>query len=129
MAKARCRARLQGGKRCQNEALPGSDLCAVHSKAARRPSLLDGVISAEEAERLSALLADPRVDDALLVLAYTLRQAVLEGANLKEIIRACDSYVKALSARHRISGQAAQSLEQAIEAALDAIAAELGVEL
>jgi hypothetical protein len=108
--------------------MPGSPYCSLHTEM-RRPTLLDGVLPQEEVDRLTGLVADPRVDDAVMVLAYALRQAVSEGANPKDIIRACDSYVKALVARHRISGQAAASLEQAIEAALDAIAVELGVEL
>jgi len=129
MEKRSCRAKTREGRRCRNTALPGSTYCSVHAESARRPTILDGVLPKEEIDRLQTLMADPRVDDAMIVLAYALRQAVLEGANPKEIIRACDSYVKALVARHKISGQAAQSLEQAIEAALDAVACELGVEL
>ena len=129
MEKRSCRAKTREGRRCRNPASPGSLFCSVHAEAVRRPTILDGVLSREEIERLGSLMADPRVDDAMMVLAYALRQAVAEGAEAKEIIRACDSYVKALMARHKISGQAAQSLEQAIEAALDAIAVELGIEL
>lgn len=124
-----CRAQTRNGRQCRNAALPGSPYCAVHAQAGRRPTILDGVLPPLEIERLEELMADPRVDDAMMVLAYALRQAVAEGADAKEVVRACDSYVKALLARHKISGQAAESLEQAIEAALDAIAVELGIEL
>jgi len=95
----------------------------------QRPTILDGVLPQEEVKQLMALMADPRVEDVMIVLAHALRQAVAEGTNPKEVIRACDSYVKALVARHKISGQAAESLEQALAAALDAMANELGVEL
>ncbi|MGI6209651.1 MAG: hypothetical protein ACOYEW_15725 [Anaerolineae bacterium] len=129
MERRACRAKTREGRRCRNAALPGSPYCAIHAEGTRRPTILDGVLPREEIERLEELMADPRVDDAMMVLAYALRQAVAEGADAKEVIRACDSYVKALMARHKISGQAAESLEQAIEAALDAIAVELGIEL
>ena len=124
-----CQANTREGRRCRNPALPGAPYCALHAEAARRPTILDGVLPKEEIARLEALIAEPRVDDAMMVLAYALRQAVGEGANPNEIVRACDSYVRALVARQKISGQAAEGLEQAIGAALDAIASELGVEL
>lgn len=128
MRQGACQANTREGRRCRNPALSGSPYCSVHAEA-RRPTILDGVLPDEEIARLEALIAEPRVDDAMMVLAYALRQAVGEGANPKEIVRACDSYVRALVARQKISGQAAESLEQAIGAALDAIAGELGVEL
>jgi len=128
MERQMCRAMTREGRRCRNYAQPGSAYCSVH-RASRRPTILDGVLPPEQIERLARLMADPRVDDAMMVLAYALRQAVAEGAEPKEIVRACDSYVKALTARHRISSEAARSLEQAMEAALDAIAAELEVPL
>lgn len=129
MDKRACQANTREGRRCRNPAIAGSPYCSLHAEAARRPTILDGVLPEDEIDRLEALMAEPRIDDAMMVLAYALRQAVGEGANPKEIIRACDSYVRALVARHKISGQAAESLEQAIGTALDAIAGELGVEL
>ncbi len=129
MEKRMCRAKTREGRRCRNPALPDSPFCGVHAENGRRPNILDGVLPREEIDRLGELMADPRVDDVMMVLAYALRQAVAEGAEAKEVIRTCDSYVKALMARHKISGQTAESLEQAIEGALDAIAAELGIEL
>jgi len=129
MEKRTCRAKTREGRRCRKGALPGSPFCSAHADAERRPGILDGILPQEELEQLKQLMADPQVDDAVLVLAHALRQAVAEGAEAKEVIRACDSYVKALVARHRISGQAAQSLEQALGAALDAVGAELGIEL
>jgi MoxR-like ATPase len=129
MEKRTCRAKTQEGRRCRNNASPGSPFCSTHAGGVRRPTILDGVLPQEEIERLAELMTDPQVDDAMIVLAYALRQAVVEGADAKEVIRACDSYVKALVARHKISGRTAESLEQALGAALDAIATELGVEL
>lgn len=129
MTRRTCQAITREGRRCRNPAVAGSLYCSLHAEASRRPNILDGVLPKEEIARLEMLIAEPRIDDAMMVLAYALRQAVGEGADAKEIIRACDSYVRALVARHKISGQVAESLEQAIGAALDAIADELGVEL
>ena len=95
MERRACRAKTREGRRCRNAALPGSPYCAIHAEGTRRPTILDGVLPREEIERLEELMADPRVDDAMMVLAYALRQAVAEGADAKEVIRACDSYVGA----------------------------------
>ncbi|MGQ9554421.1 MAG: hypothetical protein ACUVWR_09940 [Anaerolineae bacterium] len=100
-----------------------------HCDGAQRPMILDGVLPQEEAERLAELMVDPRVEDVMIVLAHALRQGVAEGAAPRELICLCDSYVKALVARHKISEHTAESLEQALGAALDAMANELGAEL
>ena len=129
MEKRTCQAVTREGRRCRNAAMAGSQLCSRHTEAGRRPTFLDGALPPGEIDRLMTLMADPSVDDAMIVLAYALRQAVLGGADPKDLVRACDSYIKALVARRKLSGQAAASLEHAIGAALDAIATEMGEEL
>ena len=129
MERRTCRARTRDGRPCRKLAQAGSPFCATHAESGGRRTILDGVLPAAELEQLKALTSDPQVDDAVLVLAHVLRQAVAEGADAKELVRTCDSYVKALVARHKISGQAAESLQEALGAALDAIGEELGIEL
>jgi len=153
MSRQICQATTKRGKPCRNPALPGSLYCRRHSchggqdpaaagssqeageqakgdadaswEQGKRRSLLQGVLGSEEVRELEALTAEPEVDDIMPAIAYALRQAILEGLQPREILRACDSYLKALVARHKMTGQMAHSLEQALAEALDAITHEL----
>ena len=139
MERQKCQARTQRGRPCRAAALPGSLFCARHggeqtaggtgsggTGAAQQPSLLNGVLEPDEVERLARLTAEAGPADIIPVIVHALHEALRQGSQPKDIMRICDSYLRAQVAKHRISKQTARSFERVLEDLLDTIVQTLG---
>ncbi|MHB1007554.1 MAG: hypothetical protein ACYC3S_18225 [Chloroflexota bacterium] len=84
----------------------------------------------DEGERTAlALAADCGIEQELSVVRVLIRRALIEGRPTREVAGLVDCLARLLKTQHVLKGKAAKQLDEALAAALDAIAAEMGAAL
>ncbi len=84
----------------------------------------------DEGERAAlALAAGCGLEQELAVVRVLIRRALVEGRPAREVTALVDCLGRALKTQHVLQGKAAKQLDEALAAALDAIAVEMGANL
>ena len=139
-----CKATTKRGKRCRRPAQAGSDYCGLpqHGGSGRSPGAPEGNVNArvhgfyskhlttEELEDLAVVAAAAAgLEDEIGLLRVRIRRALAEGCDLDQVSRALGRLTQMLKAQRQISGEAADSFQQALAEVLDGLEEELGLGL
>ena len=136
----RCQAIVKGtGRRCRRRAAADDELCAQHRALAsggkeiaaageHAAGLYDECLDAADRAALDRATA-AGLDHETALLRVLIRRALIEGKPATQIAYLVDCLTRLLKTRHVLAGKSAKQLDEALAAALDAVAAELGVKL
>ncbi len=137
-----CGAHTRRGTLCRKPKLEGRPRCKLHGGASTGPpkgsrnamkhGLYSQVFTAEEAERIEQILeeGDKRLDlsQEIATMRFLVERAMKSKADLATISAAMDSTRRLMLAQHRIEGQPADALTEAIESMLEEVAEEYGLQ-
>lgn len=83
-----------------------------------------------EGDRLALTLAGGSgLEQEMAVVRLLIRRAILDGRPAREVAQLLNCLAGLLKTQHVLAGKNAKQLDEALAAALDAIAAEIGVNL
>jgi hypothetical protein len=137
-----CEATTKRGTRCKRLAKAGSRFCGLHdgrgaqpgapkgNRNARKHGFYAGHLTTEELEDLAVVAAAAAgLEDEIGLLRVRIRRALAEGCGLDQVSRALGRLTQMLKAQRQISGEAADSFQQALAEVLDGLEEELDLGL
>ena len=142
-----CTAIKRNGQRCRRPALKGQDTCSVHvirkpsAEPLRRatkpdqgwalpPHIYSGVLTPEDQEDLVLAYRMEGLDAEIALFRVLLKRSLVDSPDKPAATaKMMEGLVKALVARHRISGDARAGLDEALSRALTELSNELGIPL
>jgi hypothetical protein len=143
-----CKATTRAGHRCKRLAKVGSDFCGLHDGSGAQPGAPRGnqnarkhgfysrIYTEEDLADIASVAATADLSDEIALLRVFIRRVAVEGVEtmqapelLSAISRACGRLTQMLKAQRVISGDAADSFQQALAEVLDGLEEELGLGL
>ncbi len=124
-----------GGRRAAGAAEPQPSTVAERGAAGSAAadeqgasSLYGGCLDQADQAALAAALA-AGLDEETALLRVLIRRALLEGRPAQQVAYLISVLANLVKTQHVLAGKSAKQLDEALAAALDAIAAEMGVKL
>lgn len=141
-----CEARTRRGNPCRNRAQPGSDYCRVHERAvtdspadSTAHGLYSRFMTPEDLLALAVTSTELTLEDEIAftrVVIARLAELVEEADSIEQsvrlahaLFRGTGSVAHLLRAQLALSGQSSDRISEAIDAALDELGAEWGLDL